>query len=90
VVKKVGKMISHSESKRLLEGKMKFEYLQVYFTESASYVAFDGNSVCDGDTSIVRLLNKLGQDRWEYCGFTVIGHPSVYENGYHLLKRSLP
>lgn len=68
---------------------MKFEYLQVYLTASG-YAAFNGNSKCDGDKELIILLNKLGQDKWEYCGFTAIGHPSVYENGYHLLKRSLP
>jgi len=68
---------------------MKFEYLQIYLTVSG-YIAFDGNSDCDGDINIIKLLNKLGQDRWEYCGFVVVRHPSVYEDGYHLLKRSLP
>jgi len=61
---------------------VKFEYLQVYKV-AIGYTAFDGNSECDGDNDLVRLLNKLGQDRWEYCQF--IDNPP-----YHLLKRRLP
>lgn len=63
---------------------MKFEYLQVYLN-SKVYLAFDGASHCDGDKSLIILLNRLGQDRWEYCQY-------VHENDveYHLLKRSLP
>jgi len=60
---------------------MKFEYLQVYLDDNDHWVAFDGNSICNGDENLIKLLNKLGQDRWEYCG---------YVGFYHLLKRSLP
>ncbi len=72
---------------------MKWEYLQVYLNRAEDgtigYVAFDGVSDCDGDKKLVVLLNKLGQDRWEYCQY-------VADEGYsvtfphHLLKRSLP
>ena len=46
---------------------MKLEYLLVYNKDGDNYAAFDGNSICDGDTSLVRLLNRLGLNRWEYC-----------------------
>ena len=59
---------------------MKWEYLLVYHN-GVAFVAFDGASICDGDESLIILLNKLGQDRWE--GYT-------YAEDYYLLKRSLP
>lgn len=60
---------------------MKWEYLQIYLDNKDHWIVFDGNSICDGDEDLIRLLNRLGQDRWEYC---------QYINTYHLLKRSLP
>lgn len=71
----------------------RFEYLQVYLTKTDDgihkYIAFDGNSECDGDRKLVVLLNKLGQDGWEYCQFiSDEGYSITYP--HHLLKRSLP
>jgi len=60
---------------------MKWEYLQVY-PDANVWIAFDGNSKCDGDKSLLVLLNRLGQDRWE-C-FMSVGKK------YYYLKRSLP
>jgi len=65
---------------------MKWEYCQVYYQNDDTYAAFDGNSICDGDSILIRLLNRLGEDRWEYCG-CVMGDT---DKPYHLLKRSLP
>ncbi len=59
---------------------MKWEYLQVYVNVEGIFVAFDGNSTCDGDKSLIVLLNKLGKDRWEYCQAE---HPFIF------LKRSI-
>lgn len=71
---------------------MKWEYLQVYLDERMVWVAFDGNSNCHGDENLIRLLNKLGQDEWEYCQFYPVNYRIEYREilGYHLLKRSLP
>ena len=70
----------------------KFEYLEVYLSRDEygkiRYLAFDGNSACDGDKSLFNLLNKLGQDKWEYC--TLINPDEHTSYSYHLLKRSLP
>lgn len=65
---------------------MRFEYLQVYFA-TEGYAAFDGNSHCDGDVSLVKLLNKLGHDRWEYCQHVYEPLNDGWKNNYHLLKR---
>lgn len=62
-------------------GKMRFEYLQVYLDDYERWVAFDGSSICDGDESLLALLNRLGLDRWEYIGS---------EQLFLFLKRSLP
>ncbi len=59
---------------------MKWEYLLVY-ESGDTFTAFDGTSTCDGDESLIILLNRLGQDRWE--GY-------AYAEGYYLFKRSLP
>ena len=71
---------------------MKFEYLQVYLNRAEDgtlrYLAFDGNSVCDGDKYLIDLLNRLGRDNWEYCAFINPDKHITYP--YHLLKRSLP
>jgi len=61
---------------------MKWEYLQVYLNDEGVYVAFDGNSICDGDSNLIVLLNRLGDDRWEYCAC------AVEDKLYHLLKRT--
>ena len=63
---------------------MKWEYLQVYVNDEGIFVAFDGNSICDGDKSLIVLLNKLGKDRWEYCNQASNGREDY---PYHLLKR---
>lgn len=72
---------------------MKWEYLQVYVSKARDgtlrYLAFDGNSVCDGDKSLIVLLNKLGQDRWEYCQ-AIYTNEDLSNYSYHLLKRSIP
>lgn len=60
---------------------MKWEYLQVYLDDYEIWTAFDGNSVCDGDASLLTLLNRLGLDRWEYAGT---------ERPFIFLKRSIP
>ena len=65
---------------------MNWEYLMVYI-ENNVYVAWDGNSICDSDSDLVILLNKLGQDRWEYCTEANGGY---IDYPYHLLKRSIP
>ncbi len=59
---------------------MKWEYLQIYVNDEGIFVAFDGNSICDGDKSLIVLLNKLGQDRWQYCAYT---------QDTHILKRQI-
>lgn len=73
-------------------GKMRFEYLQVYLSHDKDrtirYLAFDSNSVCDSDKRLINLLNRLGQDRWEYCTYIKSDGLTTYD--YHLLKRSLP
>lgn len=68
---------------------MKFEYLQVYLTENG-YTAFDGASHCDGDKNLFILLNKLGQDRWEYVQHVRDEDMHYGIVHYHLLRRSLP
>ncbi len=74
-------------------GKMKWEYLQVYLNRAEDgtlrYLAFDGASACDGDKSLIKLLNRLGADRWEYCEVVYITS-DLTSHSYHLLKRSLP
>ena len=62
---------------------MKWEYLQIRLSDDyTTWIAFDGHSECDGDKFLIKLLNRLGQDRWEYC--LSIGKKR------HYLKRSLP
>lgn len=64
--------------------KVKWEYLQVYLNNEDRYVAFDGNSICDGDKDLISLLNKLGKDDWNYCGYVTRDTPKPC----HLLKRN--
>ena len=66
---------------------MKWEYLTIRLNTKLIYEAFDGDSVCDGDRSLVKLLNKLGLDRWEYAEYV---NDKRNKLNYHLLKRSLP
>jgi len=63
---------------------MKFEYLQVYLTDDDHWIAFDGNSICDGDSSLIALLNRLGDDRWEYAAYVTRDANIV---PCHILKR---
>lgn len=69
---------------------MKFEYLQVYLNKAEDgtlrYLAFDGNSVCDGDENLITLLNKLGRDRWSYCAY-VTNDANIVP--CHILKREV-
>ncbi len=65
--------------------KMKWEYLQVYLNDEGVFVAFDGNSICDGDNSLIPLFNRLGKAGWEYCEHIPLKH-----RPHFLLKRSLP
>ena len=46
--------------------EMKWEYLQVSLNFDNQWIAFDGNSICDGDRDLLTLLNRLGQDEWEH------------------------
>lgn len=68
---------------------MKWEYLEVYIGGDGTFIAFDGNSQCDGDKSLIVLLNRLGQDRWEYC-YPIGSNERLSNHSFHLLKRSLP
>lgn len=84
--------IDEAELARLLKlaeevAKMKWEYLQVWLNPEGVYVAFDGDSICDGDNNLILLLNKLGKAGWEYCE-----HINLNLDNYpfFLLKRSLP
>ncbi len=64
---------------------MKWEYLQVYVNDEGIFVAFDGNSICDGDKSLIVLLNKLGRDRWQYCAYVT----QDTDKPCHILKRQI-
>jgi len=65
--------------------EVKWEYLQVYFNDYEKWVAFDGNSICDGDASLLVLLNKLGLDRWNYCSYVT----RDTDIPCHILKREI-